>query len=294
MKLKQLFIVGVSLAMATICSLADDSMIGSTITRPSKKSTSTEGPAVDRTVEARIGPRVSFLTGQLLQGSSTTPVDIWGGLNLHSPNVGIQLDTDYQPINRWHLELGATYDRYDQVGVTTVNVTNEKGTIALAGDTIKVSGDLYTAYGKFGYDAIKTNWYRLRPYVGGKAMGVNGLVTGSGNTLNAGTARTNKLNVGTRDYKSSYVNGSYLIGADQRFYITPVSSKWYAGVDANGSVWNDYYYLGGGIYSGFDFSKAWGVRIGYDANYVNYKNNSGATSGTPLLGAAYIQIVAGF
>ncbi len=297
MKLKQLFAMCALFAMAAMFSLADDSMRGSTTVRPANKAMGNQ-PAVDRELEVRVGPRVSFLTGEIREGKTAAPTDIWGDLRFSAPNLGIQFNVDYQPkglIDRLHVEFGGTYDRYDQSAITVVNLVNNKGTIALAGDTVKASGDIYTFNGKLGYDVVEIGgWYRLRPYIGGKAVGLNGLVTGSGNTQNGAVGITNKLNVGTRSYKNSYINGSYFGGIDQRFYITPLSRNWYFGVDAAASGWSDYYYLTGDVYSGYEFSKAWGVRIGYSADYIDYKNASGSTAGTPLLGAAYLQVVCGF
>ncbi len=80
-------------------------------------------------------------------------------------------------------------------------------------------------------------------------------------------------------------------GVDGRAYI---SRDWYVGIDPGAGGWNNWYVITGDAYTGYDFSKNWGVRLGYDANFVHSSNDVNSYNVDALLGAAYVQVVWGF
>ena len=46
--------------------------------------------------------------------------------------------------------------------------------------------------------------------------------------------------------------------------------------------------------AGYDFSKNFGLRLGYSFDYLHYQNAGNSTFAEPLLGAVYLQAVLGF
>ena len=175
-----------ALAFTVVGSLsADTDTVKTTKSSTQIVKKSTAGP-VDRTLELRAGPRGSFLTGDLRSGVNGTLVDVWDGLGLKDGNIGTQVDIDWQPINRWHLDFGFTYDRYDQSGTTTKSILTDKGDTIQSGATLNVDANIYTFEGKLGYDLIKNNTYRLQPYIGGKGIKLDSKLSASGTVVTAG------------------------------------------------------------------------------------------------------------
>ena len=294
MKTKYLLNLAAWVALTTGVAIADDSMKS---TVPLKKqaaaikTASNDGP-VDRELEVRLGPRATFLSGNVKQGKGNTgdEVDIFDTLNLDGVNPGVQFDVDWQPISNFHTTFGLTYDSYDQSGTTSRNITTTKGDTILAGSTVKASGDIYTFEGKVGYDVYKSNTYRVQPYVGGKGVLIaNAHIDGSGSAIASPNGNTRS---GTRVHNHKDVAyGTFLGGVDQRVYI---SRDWYTGIDVGGFGLDRWGYITGDAYMGYDFTKNFGLRAGYDANYLMYENSNKSTKTDPLLGAAYVQAVWGF
>lgn len=253
-----------------------------------KKSTVTAGP-VNRTLEVRVGPRVSWLTGDVRVGRTGTVFNVEDDLGLDDPNAGIRFDFDYQPFNRIHLEGGISYDIYHQSGTTTKNITVNDNTVGtfLSGGKVSTDTDIAIYDVKLGYEVIKTNTYRLKPYVGA----IGGYAHGSGRI----SGQTTGFNVptATRTFSDNF-EGSYITfmgGLDNRLFV---SRSWYLGVDAAGYAWDNVGLIHGQAYTGYDFSKAWGLRVGYMADYVTYQNSINSQKMEPFLGAVYLQVVAGF
>lgn len=284
MNLKQLLATGASIAAFATCSIADVGDLPAKRTPAPAAEASTGGP-VDRELELRVGPRISFLTGGARVGVAGTGFDIWDDLKLDSPNGGIQFDADWQPVSRWHVTYGMTWDRHDQSGVTGKAIRNSASPTdtLVAGSAVKTDLDIYSFEGTLGYDLFKNDSVRIKPYVGGKAYLIDGNVTLSNNGPGGtGLSRTSN---------SSRAEGTYLLGLDSRFYAT---QDWYLGGDIGGSAWSEYYNLTGDAYTGYDFNKNWGMRLGYAYDYIDYENKNKSFKAEPLLGAVYIQVVYGF
>jgi len=248
-----------------------------------RKSSSADMPA-DRKLELRVGPRVTFLTGDVRAGLTGTPFDIWDDTGLDEPSGGIQFDMDWQPIDLWHFDFGLTWDRYDHSGKTSKPISSTgTGLSLVTGSAVSVDADFYTLEGTVAYDLIKRDGYRLRPYVGGKGYLIDGrqTVTNDG-AGGSGVSRTSNSSAGA---------GTYLVGIDQRYNFT---DEFYIGGDIGGSAMESYYLLSGDAYMGYDFNKEWGLRLGYAYDYVDYQNKADTTSAQPLVGAFYVQSVWGF
>jgi hypothetical protein len=292
--MKKYLVLGAIAALTVSSVSADDSMKSTTkttTTRTVKKAVVTEGP-VDRTLEVRIGPRASFLNGEArFGGPAADTVDVWDDLNLDEPNPGIAFDVDWQPFNRWHLALGATYDNYDQSGTTSRNIRTASGEVLQSGGTVNVDGHVIFLEGKIGYDLIKTNTYRLQPYIGGKGAWIDADVTGTGTVTATGGAGATLTRTGTRVTSLDDGYGTFIGGIDQRLYI---SRSWYVGADVAGFGMDQWGYVTGDAYTGYDFSKTWGVRAGWDANWMTYENSNASTQIDALLHAVYVQAVWGF
>lgn len=286
MNLKQLLVVAALVVTGVTWSLGDTGVAAPKKPALLKKATS-EGP-VDRQLEVRLGPRVSFLTGDARVGKNGTDFDIWDDLKLDDPNAGIQFDIDYQPWNRWHFTYDMSWDRYDQSATTQKNISKGNGETLLSGANISGTFDAFVFEGTVGYEVIKTDLYRLRPYIGGIGGYVSGSYTISGNT-NVG----NPVVLGTinRSDNVSTSYGSFIGGIDQRLYA---SRSWYLGGDIGAFGWDNWYLVTGDAYTGYDFSKSFGIRLGYKADYVNWENGPKAGKAEPLLGAVYVQGIWGF
>lgn len=286
--MKKYIIMG-TLALAATSLIADEGVSKKTTTSHIEKKSTISGSA-DRTLELRVGPRVSFLSGPVRIGVTGTEFDIWDDLQIDDPNIGVQFDADYQPINRWHLNFGFTYDNIDQSGTTKKDIGKIAGDNErlLSGATITAKEDIYTFEGKIGFDAVKNNTYRLQPYIGGKGIvidgtfAINGTATGSfGGSTHAITSTSNR----------SDAYGTFFGGVDQRLYI---SRQWYLGADVGGFALDRWGYITGDGYTGYDFTKNLGVRTGYSFDWGTYENSNKSVFAEPLLGAAYVQLVWGF
>ena len=286
--MKKYIVMGALAALAVSpLGLMADTMPARKDTTVLRKPVVAAGP-VDRTLEVRLGPRVSFLDGDVRVGRTGTEFSIWDGLNFDEPNIGADFDVDWQPWNRIHVIGGLTYDKYDQDGTTALAISRTGGDRLAAGSTVSADIDLFTFVAKLGYDVIKNNTWRVMPYIGGKGAYVDGRATATGTVLNAAGA-----SLGTRtltiDDEVGY--GTFFGGVDTRAYI---SRDWYVGGDIGAFGLDNWTYLTGDAYTGYDFNQTWGVRLGYDFNYVDYENSNNTVKADPLLGAVYVQAVWGY
>jgi len=254
---------------------------------PSAKKSSSAGP-VDRELEVRVGPRISFLTGDLRVGKSGTDFDIWDDLSLDEPSGGIQFDIDWQPVDRWHFGYGLQWDKYDHSGSTSKNISNGED-VLVSGASVAADLDIYTFEGKIGYDVYKDQTCRVNTYIGGKGGYVDGSATVTGAVNNSAG-----VTIATSRTKTTTIDAAYATffgGVDARAYI---SRDWYVGGDLGAFGLENWYYLTGDAYFGYDFTQTWGVRAGYAYDYVSWENNLKSGSAEPLLGAVYIQGIWGF
>jgi hypothetical protein len=215
-----------------------------------KKTTVASSGPVDRILEIRAGPRVSFLTGGLRVGKTGTEVDIWDDLGQDDVNVGAQIDLDWQPWNRIHTTFGMTYDRYDHSGTTSKGVLTNRGDVIQPGARVTSDVDFYTFEGKVGYDVIKNNTFRVQTYIGGKGVFLDGTVSASGTVITAAPGSVTRT--GSRSTKIDNSYGTFFGGVDSRAYI---SRDWYVGGDIGAFGLDGWSYLTGDAYTGYDFNK---------------------------------------
>ncbi len=275
------------MAMGSLALSADEGGAKKSGTPAMRKSSSADTPA-DRKLELRVGPRISFLTGDLRTGKTGTTFDIWDDLALDEPSGGVQFDIDWQPLDRWHVAFGMTGDQYDHSGTTSKNISNGED-VLVSGASVSADLGLYTFEGKLGYDAIKNDTWRIQPYIGGKGAWADGTATVTGAVLNSAGVTVATSRTKTTRLDQSY--GLFFGGVDARAYI---SHQWYVGADIGAFGLDSWYYLTGDAYTGYDFSKTWGIRAGYAYDYVSWENNVKSGQAEPLLGAAYVQAVWGF
>jgi hypothetical protein len=286
--MKKYIVLGALAAMAVSSLYADDSMATKKTSKTVvKKSISSAGP-VDRELEVRIGPRLSWLDGDVRVGKTGTTFSIWDDLNLDEPSGGVQFNVDWQPINRWHLESALTWDKYDHSGTTARNLSDGENTL-VSGAAVVADVDAFTFELTVGYDLLKNNTWRIRPYFGGKGAYADGSASFTGAVLNSAGAT-----VAASRTKSANIDDGYGLafgGVDSRAYI---SRDWYVGGDIGASGWENWAYLTGDAYTGYDFSKSLGVRVGYAYDYVTRENDIKSSKQDILLGALYAQFVWGF
>ena len=288
--MKKYMMVGAVVGFAAVCALQADDSMRTTRTAPAPvKIKNVEVGPVDRELEVRVGPQVTFVTGDVRIGKTGTQFDVWDDLKLDDVSPGVKFDVDWQPINNLHFGIDASWSKFDQSGTTGKDISDGEN-ILRAGATTKADLDIYSFKGIVGYDVLKTKTYRLRPYVGG----IVGLVDGTA-SWNGTVANSAGVNIDPSRTKSTKLDnvwsGSYIIGIDQRVYV---SRDWYLGGDIGGTALNNWWGLSGDAYTGYDFTKNWGVRLGYAFNYVNWENGPKAGKAEPLVGSAYVQAVWGF
>ena len=74
-----------------------------------------------------------------------------------------------------------------------------------------------------------------------------------------------------------------------------ISRKWYVGIKPQAMGWEQYYFVQGDLYTGYDFNKTFGVRLGVDTLYANWESkNSPEQHADGGLSSLYIQGVIGF
>jgi hypothetical protein len=287
--MKKYIMMGAIAALAVGSLTADDSLKGKTTKSVSKKTTkvAVSGP-VDRQLELRVGPRLSFLTGEVRMGQTGTVFDVWDDFGFEDVNAGVQFNADWQPRDRWHVELGATWDNYDQTGTTARNIT-DGDEVLLAGAATRADIDAFTLEGTIGYDVIKNNTWRIKPYIGGKGIYGDGILRYSGVVQNSAGGVVDAARTSTTNLEEGY--GFAFGGLDTRAYV---SRNWYVGGDIGASGWENWYVLTGDAYTGYDFNQTWGVRAGYAYDYFNRENDNRTSKQDLLLGAAYVQVVWGF
>jgi hypothetical protein len=286
------YILLATLTLGANSLMADNTPVRKPYTRSVEKTAPHVSKAVvddmpaDRRIEFRLGPRLSFLNGEIKSGVNGTSFDIWDDLGFDSPSPGMQFDLDWQVGDRLHAIFDMTWDKYDHSGVTSKAISQgdagPNNAIA-AGSHTKANLDIYTFEGRIGYDVIKTKNWKIMPYIAGKG----GVVDGTVSVTNDGTGGNGR----TLTYSDNQMYALPLGGLDVRFY--PIR-QFYVGADMGASGWDNFFYLTGQAYTGYDFTKNFGVRAGYDANFVHYENGNRSTKADPLLGAAYIQAVVGF
>jgi hypothetical protein len=296
MKKSIMIAAGALALMATGTLFADDTMKSSKTTASTTKSKATTTAKVttsdlpaDRTLEIRVGPRASFVTGSVQIGKTGTNVDVWDNLGLDEPNIGTQLDIDYQVFSKFHIEGEFTYDSYDQTGTSGIAIVNDRGDVAQPGAAVAAKADIYTFDAKLGYDVYKSKTIRVRPYIGVVGEYIDANLTASGSVITAAPGSVTRT--GSIVASADFGYASFFGGVDSRLNI---SRNWYVGGDIGAFGLDDWYLLRGDGYTGYDFTKSLGLRVGYDFNYIDYKNASGSTTADPLLGAAYVQVVWGF
>jgi hypothetical protein len=287
--MKQYLVLGAVAALVVGSLMADDTMKPTTVQKKTVKTSA--GSTVDRELEVRIGPRVSFLTGGVRIGKTGSEFDIWDDAGLDEPSAGVQFNVDWQPINRWHADFGMTYDNYDHSGNTKKNITAGDDTL-VSGAALSADITALTFEATIGYDVVKTKELRVKPYIGGKGAYADGTAGFTGAVLNSAGVLVDANRTKTANVDTGY--GMALGGIDTRYYVVPVDSRWYVGADIGATGWENWYLLTGEAYTGWDFTQNWGVRAGYAYDYFNRENDVKSSFQDPLLGAVYVQAVWGF
>jgi hypothetical protein len=240
-----------------------------------------------RKFEIRAGPRVMLLNGDVQIGNDSPTFDIWEDLGLDLPNAGAVFDIDWQPYNRFHVMLGVIYDNYDQKGTTTRNINTGSGPlnrVFASGSEVKANFHAFQFDGKLGWDVVRDQSYRLQLHGGLKGLFADGKLTITGSSFPGGIPVRDETRL-----SEGYVVGT--VGLDNRVYLT---RGVYLGLDTDFSAWIEYFGVNGDLYVGWDITKNWGVRAGYDFTYVGYENDNDRTSVYPFMNAFYFQAVWGF
>ncbi|MCC7518230.1 MAG: hypothetical protein IT578_03485 [Verrucomicrobiae bacterium] len=255
----------------------------------------------DRELEVRIGPRVTETAGSFRLGSQAiasavgrTPkdtVDLRRDLGLDDVNVGAQLDVDWQFTKNWHLALGY---KYDQTSKTTTLPTDISfaGSAFAKGTSFKSEAELHQVDYVVGYDLYKDKTFKVMPFFGGKSLVAE--IKGTGTSF----ALANPAAPGVpASYPSSSFSkndtawtATWLAGFDAKINI---SRSWYVGLTPAASALSDWWAIQGQLYTGYNFSKEWGVRLGFDSLYGKYSGSNNQMA-EAALGSVFAQAVWGF
>lgn len=295
-------IAGALVALLAVPSLrADDALRSKPKSSPTmSKKLQGELPA-DRELEIRLGPRVTETAGSFRLGSSAIgaaigrtakdTVDLRRDLGLDDVNVGAQFDMDWQFIKNWHFNLGYKYDQASKTQTLPTDISFA-GAYFPKNSSFKSEMELHQVDYVFGYDIYKDKTFKVMPFVGGKSL--IAVVKGTGTSVTVADPAAIGVAGGyqTNPYSSSDTawTMTWLAGFDAKINI---SRDWYLGITPSASTLDDWWAVQGQFYTGYDFSRNWGVRVGFDALYSKYSasNNQKAEAG---LGAVFVQAVWGF
>jgi hypothetical protein len=256
----------------------------------------------DRELEVRVGPRVTETAGSFRLGSSAIgaavgrtakdTVDVRRDLGLDEVNVGAQLDVDWQFAKNLHLNVGYKYDQGEKQQTLPTDVSFG-GAYFANGTNFKSEYQLHQVDCVFGYDIYKDKTWKVMPFGGGKAVVAyfkgTGTETRVVDPMNIGNAAGYASAGYSRDDTSWMA--TWLAGFDVKVNI---SREWYLGLAPSASALSDWWAVQGQFYTGYDFSKDWGVRVGYDGLYGKYTSDNANQSATLGLGSVYVQAVWGF
>lgn len=265
-----------------------------------------EGP-VDRELEVRIGPRFTEMAGSFQNqvarsglfastfGNPKTTVDIRRDLGHDEITPGAQFDLDWKFLKRtdvaflqpFRLGLGYKFDKSDAAVSLPSDITFG-GAAFRAGSRMSTDVELHQIDYTLGYDVINNNTFRLTPFIGGKSVIVDYTISGTRTSPASDTTLVTSSYL--RSDTTSYTTA--LGGFDARVYI---SKQWYAGIKPQAMGWEQFWFVQGDLYTGYDFTQNFGVRVGLDTIYANWesaKNSEQHADGG--LGSVYVQAVFGF
>jgi hypothetical protein len=221
-------------------------------------------------LELRTGLGMTWMVGDLHLPRGTGTVN---NFELQDVNLGKKVDLDWQPMDRLHVNF--SFFKNNLVGENNLAGSLQNPQLLFSSHSLDVKADIFTFENTIGYEVIKNDTYRLMPYIGGKMAIVD--------------IRT------TSNYRQfehiEDIYGTAIVGVDQRVYI---SHDFYAGLNVGGFGMEDWSYVRGDSYVGYDFSDKFGIRVGYAIDYLNYKNPNQSTEFDPIQGNVYIQFVRRF
>lgn len=300
--MQKFFIAGAIVALLALpVARADDALRSKP--KPSfvtKKSINAELPA-DRELEIRVGPRITETAGSFHLGSSALgaavgrqpkdTVDVRRDLGLDDANVGAQIDLDWQFIKDWHFIFGYKYDQASKTQKLPTDITFD-GSSFLKGTDFKSEVDLHQFDYVFGYDIYKDKTWKVTPFAGGKTLVAWTKGTGTQYIVVNPAAIGTTAGYGPRPYTREDTSSltTWLAGFDVRANI---SRDWYVGLTPSASALSDWWAVQGQFYTGYDFSKEWGIRVGFDSLYAkaSWTKDQKAEAG---LGSVFVQAVWGF
>jgi hypothetical protein len=225
---------------------------------------------VDPVLELRTGLGLTWMVGdlRLLRGTGA-----FNEFELQDVNIGKKVDLDWQPMDRLHVNF--SFFKNNLAGESDLAGSLQNPQLLFSSNTLDVKADIFTFENTIGYEVIKNDTYRLMPYIGGKMAVVDIRVESN-----------------YRQFENiDDVYGTVLIGIDQRVYM---SHDFYGGLIVAGFGMENWGYVRGEAYLGYDFSDKYGIRAGYEVDYFNYRNPNSSTQFDPLLGNVYIQFVRRF
>ncbi|MBI4027252.1 MAG: hypothetical protein HY360_19865 [Verrucomicrobia bacterium] len=239
---------------------------------------------VNRTLEMRAGPRFGQVFGSARLGQTGTDFDFGDDLSLNQNFVsGSQLDIDWQAFPKFHIGFQHTYDRYDQRGHTTKAIfKGGEGTSLPAGSVVDGTADLNTVAVTLGYDVYKDKTWIVTPFFGAKWAFLDEelFVADANNRFTLSGKGTQEILYATP-----------LLGAEIKSFV---SRSWYLGVHGAAFGLDQWNYVHGQVFTGYDFSENWGTRLGFDVNFGSYENAGRSLKAEGGIGSLYLQAVYGF
>ncbi|MDD2708998.1 MAG: hypothetical protein PHV34_13510 [Verrucomicrobiae bacterium] len=245
--------------------------------------------------EARAGIRATQFYGKIRpgrQGSST--FDLRDDLGLKEYDYGPQLDFELRVSPDWFCRFsyanssasGNVYTSKSYLYQTTASgVGLDRAATLQPGAHIQSEVELDTLQFLAGYDVFKDLHWTVSPLVGFKEAILDVEVR-----VRDPAPPTDKPSDYYRKY--DFLQGTPMLGCEVKYDF---NAHFYTGISPVAFAWANYVYAGGQWFLGCNFDRHWGLRLGFDVDYLSITEDSQRVfSGTGLLTGAYLQGVYGF
>lgn len=240
-------------------------------------------------IELRAGPRFSALDGTVRSGGSrSVRLSLHDDLNVGDFDVSPQLDLDWSFVEKWHFGVSYT-ESHVQTQATTRDVLSYGGLLGgiqvpptlLAGTVIETELDFRMLRLIVAYDAFKAGAFSLSPLAGAKGIQIDELTTIRGPVMGSTTIY----------HRDRVEEITPLVGFDSKVQLTRALA---IGIAPVGFAYETYTYVGGQAYLDWQAHRNFGVRLGVDADHVDYPGRENGFSTSTTITALFLQLVTRF
>jgi hypothetical protein len=247
-------------------------------------------------VEARIGPRFSWLHGDIRPGGDgSSKLDIQDDLGLKDPSMSVQIDLEMQVSDKWHASLNYSGNDFEGSATPTTRTlfyhsptnppqnanTQSNPAVLPQGSTLQTKITIDTLNAFLRYDVYKDKYWLIQPMMGAKMVILDETLLI--HNIATGATTINNQNI---------LQAMPMLGFDAR---CNVRKDTYLGWAPYAFAWENFVYTGGQVYAGYDFSKSWALRLGLDYDLISLSRDQGSQySTTSSMLAAFVQAVYGW